>query len=130
MSIFEDFSLLGSQRFVVRSNFTKVLEENTASNPSEVQQFFGGMFCLHLQVRIISQANAGYNHRPACHLILAGFPPGLLFDPDDGGSTFLRKFFILLTFYIAVRPRNRSVHNHHLENLKSHKFLRVPYFGI
>jgi hypothetical protein len=35
----------------------------------------------------------------------AGFLLGLLFDPEDGGDTFLRNVASLLTDYMALYPR-------------------------
>jgi hypothetical protein len=38
----------------------------------------------------------------ACHLLLAGFLLELLFDPEDGGSTFLQNVSGHLPEYMAL----------------------------
>jgi hypothetical protein len=50
----------------------------------------GGIYCLYLQSQSVSRAST---HRSACFLL------GLVFDPDDGGGTLVRKVAELLSVY-------------------------------
>jgi hypothetical protein len=46
---------------------------------------------------------------------------GLFFDPEDGGGLFLQNVGWLSTNYMAWHiPEDRTLHNHHSENLKSY----------
>jgi hypothetical protein len=55
-----------------------------------------GTYGLHLQARRVSQGK----QRSLFQLAFPEF--GLLFDPDDGGSIFLRNAIKLLPYYISA----------------------------
>jgi hypothetical protein len=57
---------------------------------------FRGIYRLHVQARKVRQATS------ACRMFLAGFLIGLLFDPEDGGTTFLQN---ISTFFMVLQPK-------------------------
>jgi hypothetical protein len=71
-------------------------------SPVEIHDRFGGTYCLPLQNRRVSQQRVGGF---VCCLLLAGYVLGLLFDPEDGDSTFPRNVNQLLPDYTKSIPR-------------------------
>jgi hypothetical protein len=67
-------------------------------NLVEDNQHFGDTYNLHLQGQRVNQSSA------YCQL-LAGFMLGLLFDPEDGDTTFHQSVGGLLLDYTALHPR-------------------------
>jgi hypothetical protein len=64
------------------------------------------------------------------HLIATCFSLHLFFDIEDGGDMFLRNVGWLSTAYSALYPRDRTLHNHRSENLKSYTdFHKILYWG-
>jgi hypothetical protein len=51
------------------------------------------------------QHEVGNKQSCACYLLHAGFLLGLLFDPEDGGTIFLRNIGWLSVDYTALYPR-------------------------
>jgi hypothetical protein len=71
----------------------------------EIQLRFGVTYCLHLQVRRVSQANSQEEAgREQKSVLLATFLVGFFLDPEDGGSMFLRNVSELLPNYTASHP--------------------------
>jgi hypothetical protein len=86
------------------------------SSSLKVNWHFRGT-CLHLQGRRISQAR---NQHEDTYLPHAGFLLGLFVDPEDGSNMFLQNICWLSVDYTALYPKDRTLHNHHWENLKSY----------
>jgi hypothetical protein len=81
----------------------------------EIHTSFGETYCRHLQARRLSQR--GNQHDASRKsLLIPGFFLGLFFDPEYGGSTFLRNGGELLLNYM---PEDSFLHSHQCENLKS-----------
>jgi hypothetical protein len=53
-------------------------------------------------------------------LLHAGFLLGLLFNSEDEGNIFLQNVYFHQTTRRYI-PEDRTLHNHHCENLKSYK---------
>jgi hypothetical protein len=105
--IVEVFSSLSPSHFILklihnfRIKYVKILYDNIIlffvdMTPCSLVKFhwlFRGTCSFHLQGRRTSQA---------CRLLLVGFVIGLLFDSEDGGSTFLRKSALQKSVLSAV----------------------------
>jgi hypothetical protein len=70
---------------------------------------FGETYRLHHQRREVSQVT---NSLPPT---FAGFLPGLLFNPEDRGSLFLRKVG-LSPHYKVLNSEDHTLHSHRCEN--------------
>jgi hypothetical protein len=57
----------------------------------------------------------------------AGSLLGSFFDPDSGGNVFLWNIGWLSTDYVALCPKDRTLHNHCCENLKCCLHCDVTY---
>jgi hypothetical protein len=78
--------------------YTVFRDLTSCCNLVEDNQLFGETYNLHLQGQRVNQSCA------YC-LLLAGFMLGLLFDPEDGGTTFHQSVGGLLPDYTALHPR-------------------------
>jgi hypothetical protein len=80
------------------------------SSPVEVSQRFEEIYCFHLQCQ---------SKKQMASLFLAGYFLGILFDPEDGGSMFLRivnlyqttRLHILFFLFTAVMISNPAYFN-------------------
>jgi hypothetical protein len=70
----------------------------------EIYRNFGGTVCLHIHHREVSQASI-QQYLIFFGLLTACFLLDVFFDPDDGGSTFIRNADKLLPDYTASHPR-------------------------
>jgi hypothetical protein len=75
----------------------------TSCSLAEVYRTFEVTYCFHLQGQRISRAIKAGPHQAGSHS--ASWLLGLLLDPEDGGSTFLRNVGKLLPDYITSHPR-------------------------
>jgi hypothetical protein len=75
----------------------------------KIKRSFGETCRLHLQGRRICQSrNQGERVSIVLYLFHAGFLPGLLFDPEDVGDTFLRNVDWLSFNYTALHHRTQN----------------------
>jgi hypothetical protein len=99
---------------------TSVFWGVTPCRPFKVNQRSGGTCRLHFQGRRISQAR---NQGEECGKLHARFLLGLFFDTENGGDMFFRNVGWLSTDYTALYPRDRTLHSHSCEKLKSYNFI-------
>lgn len=76
-----------------------------------------------LNIKLNPQQDVGI--KPASYYLL-----GLVFDCEDGGSTFLQKISEVLLDYMASHPRTCTLHSHHCDILKSNRIAEWCLVGL
>jgi hypothetical protein len=92
-------------------------------SPLECHRRFGRTYCLHLQGRSLSQARTRRKPRQRHLPLIHGYLIGLLLDPEDEDSTFLRNVGGLLLDYTVLHS------SHHCEEIILPSWFRLLLFN-
>jgi hypothetical protein len=76
-----------------------IFRDITLCSPLRVHTLFGGVYRLHLQCQIISQAR---DQLCIPSSFILAFLFGLFVDPEDGGDMFPRNIGLLSTYYSHI----------------------------
>jgi hypothetical protein len=108
-------TLKKNQRLSVKST---VFWDVTPFSPAEVHRRFVGTYCHHPHSKK-QKASRGRGYAVLASFFIAGFSLGLLFDPEIGGSIFLRHVGGFLPITRRYIPEDTTIHSHLWENSKS-----------